>query len=72
MAKQRTLEFENDVDLDMEMEGDLDAGFEAEIETLEADTPNGAHHLTDEAELVERPPMTPEAALEHLITLGRT
>ena len=70
MAKQRTLEFTNNVDA--ELEGELENGFVDELEMESRTIADNDLQLSDETELAERTPMSPEAALEHLITLGRT
>jgi RNA polymerase primary sigma factor len=70
MAKQRALEFTNNVDA--KLEGDLEAGFADELEMGSHTVAEGNRQLHDETELEERTPMSPEAALEHLISLGRT
>jgi RNA polymerase primary sigma factor len=71
MAKQKTLDFEPQSDLDAELAMELDAGFREELEELQPAPAESAAQTQDETELVERTPMTPEAALEHLVTLGR-
>jgi RNA polymerase primary sigma factor len=70
MAKQKTVDFETELDLDAELDAELEPGFDEELETPSPATTNTDQQL-DEAELVERTPLSPEAALEHLVTLGR-
>src|SRR5437762_6710802 len=74
MAKQRTLEFSSDAELDADFEATFDEPLveELEVEFDPADKSKKELHTDDEdAETAERVALTPEAALEHLLTLGR-
>src|SRR5690242_13274800 len=79
MAKQKTLDFSTDADLDAdfdvtfddELQDDLTVDL-AEQEVEKRDRPTTDLNIADdETESTERVSMTPEAALEHLLTLGR-
>jgi RNA polymerase primary sigma factor len=72
MAKQRILDFENDTDLDNDLDTELEVGFDEDLDEIEERPAEKEHALSEEAETPARTPMTPEAALEHLLTLGRT
>ncbi len=72
MAKQKTLNFASEADLDGGMANGLTNGFAGNHEEVDDKLANPDAQLEDAPELVERTPMSPEAALEHLITLGRT
>jgi len=76
MAKQRTLEFSSDAELDADFEATLfdeeAIGEKLEAEFDPAETSKKELHTDDEDnETTERVALTPEAALEHLLTLGR-
>ena len=80
MAKQKTLDFSTDAELD----ADFDVAFDDELHDNLIDEPdidipekrdgpvNELNAVDDEAELTPRVSLTPEAALEHLLALGRT
>jgi len=78
MAKQKTLDFSSDADLDAdfdvafddELQDDLPEDLDDEIEKRDRPNPD-LNVADDETEIAERVSMTPEAALEHLLTLGR-
>ncbi len=70
MAKQRMIEIETENEVDMELEPTMDAG--GDFNGLDREASQASPDLEDEAELVERTPMSPEAALAHLIGVGRT
>ncbi len=72
MAKQKTLNFASEANLDEEMENGFNNGFGGSLDELDDEETNPTAEVEEATELAERTPMSPEAALEHLITLGRT
>ena len=80
MAKQKTLDFSTDAELDDDFEvtfddalhDDLVEGPEINVPDKREDPTSELNVVDDEAELTPRVSLTPEAALEHLLTLGRT
>lgn len=72
MAKQRMIEIETEHEVSTELGSTLDAGSAADFNGLEREASQTSPELEDEADLVERTPMSPEAALAHLIGVGRS
>jgi len=78
MAKQKTLDFSNDLEVDADFavtfDEELQDNLDQELDDAHTpgDTPKNELHVDeDEVETTERVALTPEAALEHLLTLGR-
>ena len=80
MAKQKTLDFSTDTELDDDFEVAFDDELQDDLgeepDVIVPDKREGPtselNAVDDETELTPRVSLTPEAALEHLLALGRT
>ena len=73
MAKQKTLEFTPEIELEADFDAELEVELDSEFDEDFADQPEA--HLeteTEEEETQPRASLTPEQALEHLLVLGKT